>query len=176
MRRCLSAYMLVLVVGLPACVTSETLTYVYSATAMEPYARSGTAVVKGQAFLKKRGGHVVVRAGEPVLLMPNVGVFAEAHRKRKQGIYVRVDESESGRVTDAGLADPVAGKAIRSVICDAQGNFEFTGLPAGEWLLYTRVLWEDDEYSTQKGSELIEVVTTASSGEQRVLLANRNRI
>ena len=176
MRRCLSAYLLILVVGLPACVSTETLTYSYSASAIEPYARSGAAIVKGQAFLKKRGGDVVVCAGEPVLLMPNVGVFAEAYQKRKRGTYVRVDESDSGRVTDAGLADPVAGKAIRRVICDAQGNFEFTGLPAGEWLLYTRVLWEDDEYSTQKGSELIEVVTTASSGKQRALLANRNRI
>ena len=141
-------------VALPACMSVQEIPYSYSESELAPYAASGSAKLIGQAFLRQQGGGVVVCAGEPVLLVPNIGVFAEAVRLRKSGVQPKIAGKQDGRVFQAGVADPVAKKAIRQGQCDAQGNFEISGLPAGKWILYSRVQWVVGEYSIQQGSDV----------------------
>jgi hypothetical protein len=166
--------MSILVLFLNGCVSTQEISFSYSEEEIQPYLLSGNAKITGQAFLRQQGGGVVVCAGEPVILLPNIGAFAEAYRLRKQRIVARVKGSGDGRVTTAGLTDPVASKAIRQTLCDAQGNFELADLPAGNWLLYSRVQWVVD--SIRQGSDLIAEITTRAAGDQRVLLTDANRI
>jgi hypothetical protein len=158
------------------CMSVQEVAYTYFESEMSPYLTSGAAKVTGQAFLRQRGGGVVVCAGEPVLLVPNIGVFAEAVRLRRSGVQPKIAGKQDGRVFQAGTADPVAKKAIRQAVCDAQGNFELAGLPAGKWILYSRVQWVVGEYDWQQGSDLIAEVTTENTGEQKILLTDANRI
>ena len=167
---------LLVLAALSGCMSVQEIPYAYEQSELAPYLANGDAKVTGQAFLRQRAGGVVVCAGEPVLLVPNIGVFAEAVRLRRSGVQPKIAGKQDGRVFHAGTADPVAKKAIRQSTCDAQGNFELSGLPAGRWILYSRVQWVVGEYDWQQGSDLIAEVTTEKAGEQRVLLTDANRI
>jgi hypothetical protein len=164
------------VTALSSCMSVQEIPYAYSEAELTPYTQTGNAKLTGQAFLRQQGGGVVVCAGEPVLLVPNIGVFAEAVRLRRSGVQPKIAGQKDGRVFHAGIADPVAKKAIRQAQCDAQGNFELANIPAGNWILYSRVQWVVGEYSIQQGSDLIAEVKTENTGEQKVLLTDANRI
>lgn len=106
------------------------LTSTYRATDYIEYAKSGTGVVTGQAFMRQRGGAVVTCAGEVVMLVPNAGVFAEMNK-----IY----ESGKKPVKSKEYLNPAFYKNTK---CDAQGNFEFNNVPAGQWIIQTEVRWD----------------------------------
>ncbi|MBV9990701.1 MAG: hypothetical protein JOZ72_05345 [Alphaproteobacteria bacterium] len=91
------------------------------------FAGSGPANLRGQAFLKTVGGDVKTCAGEDVFLMPSMPYFDEAIEMLKSGI-------EAGR-------DERAMSLLRHTLCDAQGNFSFSGLPAKKWWMVTQVRW-----------------------------------
>lgn len=90
----------------------------------------GTAIIRGQAFLKTRGGNIKYAAGEIVTLNP-VTTYSQ------QWFVESVINSNI-------LApyDPRLNNYIRVKIADASGNFKFTNVPAGEYYLNTKVTWE----------------------------------
>ncbi|MCP1220368.1 hypothetical protein NKW45_00705 [Acetobacter orientalis] len=92
----------------------------------------GTSTIKGQGFLRTVGGEVRTCAGYPVKLVPYSAYTGE--------IY---EASISGQLT-AGIAnkDSASGAFRKMTQCDAQGNFEFTDLPAGRWFAETIVHWQ----------------------------------
>lgn len=89
----------------------------------------GPAALSGQAFLKTVGGEVKTCAGATVVLFP-----ANSYGREM------IEAERSGRSRVANV-DPRAAKYIRSAICDAQGNFAFSGLPTGAWFVETEVSW-----------------------------------
>lgn len=91
------------------------------------WAGSGAGNLHGQAFLKTVGGDVKTCAGERVLLLPGVPYVDELLEKGRHGISVS--------------PDPRLASYERSTVCDAQGNFSFTQLPAQRWHVLTRVTW-----------------------------------
>lgn len=95
------------------------------------YAQQGTAIITGQAFLKTRGGDVKYAAGNTIFLIPITPHTEE---------YVSVAVIQR-RVPVSGYQAPPQ-NAIRKVIGDGEGRFQFTTIPAGEYYILTDITWE----------------------------------
>ena len=99
----------------------------------------GSSKVKGQVFMKTRGGDVKVGAGNEVMLNPVTSYSLQWYNASyKQGKPIS-------------QKDPRYDKYIFSTIADAQGNFEFTGIPGGEYFLVGSVTWEAPTLGWQGG-------------------------
>jgi hypothetical protein len=94
------------------------------------YMKAGTGEITGQAFMRQKGGVVVTCAGQVVMLVPNEGIFVEIDK-----IY------ESGKKPIKPKVD-LNSDAVKKTKCDAQGNFMFNHVPAGQWIIQTEVRWE----------------------------------
>lgn len=92
-------------------------------------AKTGTATVSGQVFLKTRGGDVKVGAGNPVILNPVTSYSRFAYENR---------------LDRAGLTAPDARlyKYMRETIADASGKFTFKNVPDGDYYVAGTVKWE----------------------------------
>jgi hypothetical protein len=105
----------------------------------------GTAVVRGQAFLKTRGGDVKTAAGSEVVLNPVTSYSLDWYgRGYLQG--VRLEPS------DTRLA-----AYMKTQTADGSGRFTFKNVPPGEYFVTTTVTWEVPDSSgygmnTQGGS------------------------
>ncbi|MES2697497.1 MAG: carboxypeptidase-like regulatory domain-containing protein [Verrucomicrobiota bacterium] len=100
---------------------------------LAPFQGKGTARVLGQAFLKTRGGEVRLGAGNTIRLLP-----ADPWALRAadlQPIFPLASWADEARETFAAL--------VRETEADASGNFEFSGLPAGEYRLETEITWKE---------------------------------
>ena len=92
--------------------------------------KTGTATVRGQAFLTTKGGDVKVAAGKRVLLNPVTSYSLEWYERS----YVprrRIEE-----------ADPKLEAYIRTQIADGNGRFVFKNVPTGEYFIITTITWE----------------------------------
>ncbi len=98
----------------------------------------GTATIDGQSFLRQSGGGVVTCAGSPVTLLPKTKYSDERvqhlYGNMLSGIHYGLfpkfvpNSSDYYRLT-------------RTAQCDAQGNFEFSNVPAGKFYIGARVEW-----------------------------------
>jgi len=91
---------------------------------------NGTATVRGQAFLRTRGGDVKTAAGEQVLLNPVTSYSRQWYEVAYLG----------GRALTE--PDPRYWQYIRRTVADADGRFAFSNVPAGRYYVVTRVVWE----------------------------------
>ena len=152
---------------LSACVSAppvQELAFVYTDEEFGRYAVDGDATVTGQAFLRQRGGGVVVCAGAPVVLFPKTPTFDRA-----------VETARAGKQPmPATGSDERFKKVARIATCDAQGNFTFERLPRARWYVFSRVTWEVAD--SPQGGELVGEVDTSAGGEHRVLLTDANRV
>jgi hypothetical protein len=156
------------------------MTAAYADADFAAWTGSGSANLRGQAFLKTVGGDVKTCAGSDVYLLPAtpyvVQLISRAHP------------------TEATL-DPRLSKQFRHSLCDAQGNFEFHNLPTGRWFIDTSVTWgvphiEQREarpgpltalllgipappVTDQQGGELVQEVTLIA-GDNQVYLTDRD--
>jgi len=90
----------------------------------------GAGTVKGQAFLKTRGGDVKLAAGNEVMLNPVTSYSLEWFEKS----YL------PGRALEA--ADPRLATYLRTTVADGSGRFTFRSVPAGEYFVTTIVRWD----------------------------------
>ena len=92
--------------------------------------KEGTATIKGQAFMKTRGGDVKFAAGEIIMLNPVTSYsnqwYEENYLKQK----------------NISPEDPRQKEYIRKKIADGSGRFEFKSIPAGEYYVTGMVTWE----------------------------------
>lgn len=93
--------------------------------------QSGPYTVTGQAFFKQPGGQVITCAGETVSLMPLTGYHLELSKLLESGKGFPPNYEKRARKHD------------RTAQCDGDGRFRFDGLPALNWLLITRVTWQE---------------------------------
>lgn len=89
----------------------------------------GTAVLRGQAFVRTNAGEVKPCAGLEVYLVPETGYTRAVSVAREEG------------ATNFAPHPPAYQKYRRATIGDAQGNFEFTALPAGTWYVGCNLYW-----------------------------------
>ena len=131
----------------------------FDAAAFEPYRAPGKCKLIGQAFLKTRGGDVKVAAGEIVGLLPGTAYLKEVRALRDKGIEPIGQTREVAAEIE---------KAIRKTVADGQGNFEFTDLPAGNYLLEVNIQWLAGSFMT--GGLVTKTVTVSEGGNARVML------
>jgi hypothetical protein len=130
----------------------------------KPYTQPGSNIIKGQGFLRQRGGGIVTCAGSHVYVMPATSFFSEITNHLRAGKEPQVDEK----------IDPVYKSMLKQSQCDAQGNFTFNSLPNGNWFVATEVK-RTVGYSQQGGALMREV--TVSNGETiQVLLTEKDFI
>ena len=127
---------------------------------------AGAANLHGQAFLKTVGGDVKTCATEEVSLMPGIPYFDEIMEKTKNGLELHADKR--------------AADLVRRTICDAQGNFSFTGVPAQKWYIVTTVTWDVPRVETyassmdRQGGELIQSIDL-HAGDNQAFLTGRDQ-
>jgi len=92
--------------------------------------KSGSAVVKGQAFLKTRGGDVKVAAGNEVILNPVTSYSNEWYEK---GYVLQMNLVEP---------DPRLWNYMKKTVADGSGRFVFKDVPPGEYYVTTVITWE----------------------------------
>lgn len=92
--------------------------------------REGSGTVRGQAFLKTRGGDVKVAAGNEVLLNP-VTSYSEEWYQKSYRPNLPMEP-----------ADPRMDRYIKYTTADASGRFTFRNVPAGDYFVTTQVIWE----------------------------------
>lgn len=107
----------------------------------EPYLKSGTSSIQGQAFLTQRNGGVVKGAGRVVTLDPATAIGTDWWLKAGK-TWVNKDKMPP---SDGFI------KARRSVTADADGKFRFLNIPAGRYYVRTEVTWEIGNYYPTQG-------------------------
>jgi len=150
---------------LAACVAPPTpMRNQFEGAAHDAYIQPGTAVVSGQAIFRKQGGDVVTCARRGVLMFPATPFFDEV-----------LDHLMAGRQPDVGRKlDPRYKSLLRQSRCDAQGNFAFRDLPAGDWHVVTEDFWTVG--GNQKRDGLVRRVTVSEGQAQQVLLTEKDRV
>tara|TARA_Y200000002_G_scaffold355645_1_gene336786 strand:+ start:154 stop:666 length:513 start_codon:yes stop_codon:yes gene_type:complete len=120
----------------------------------------GNSSIKGQAFMRQKGGTVVTCAGQ------NINLFAVTEYS-SQRMVILYKNTEKGYLDFVGRSiikiSPEAPDEYFSVkkttICDAQGNFKFKNLPANkEFFLTTKISWGVD-YIPEGGYLMLKVKT-----------------
>ena len=90
----------------------------------------GTAIVRGQAFLKTRGGDVKTAAGSEVFLNPVTSYSLEWYELS----YL------TNRLANA--ADPRLWEYVPKQIADGSGRFTFKNVAPGEYFVTSKITWE----------------------------------
>lgn len=93
--------------------------------------QSGPYTVTGQAFLKLPEGRVVTCAGEPVSLIPAVGYNTELEQLLETGTGYPSNYERNAHKYD------------HKAMCDGAGKFSFDGIPPLNWIVVTRVTWQE---------------------------------
>jgi hypothetical protein len=128
----------------------------------DPYVKTGTGTITGQAFLTQRDGGVVKAAGRNVTLDPATSVGKEWWGK-------------AGKVwVHRSLTPPSPNfhKARKLTIADADGRFKFTDLPAGKYFVRTAVTWEIGGYYPTQGG-LVGKLVEVRDGEVTEVILNK---
>lgn len=103
----------------------------FNAAEYEALPTTGTGVVRGQVFLKTRGGDVKKGAGSPVVLTPATSISEQTYREGYLG--GKRPSSKGGGETE---------KYWRRSTADAEGRFEFRDVPPGKFFVLSEVVWE----------------------------------
>jgi len=126
----------------------------------EPYMLPGNCTITGQAFMRTRGGEAKTAAGLKVELYPATPYFVERYE-------------HWGKMNIEPPMPAQAKQVMREVVCDATGNFEFNGLPPGEYVLYCYIQWlvSASQYS---GGVVKGKVTVGEGQSVKILLTGDN--
>lgn len=124
----------------------------------EQYKGQGSGVLKGQGFLRQKGGAIITCAGSKVLMFPATPFFQEFVNHLRAGRRVAALEKIDGNYQSI----------LKQTQCDAQGNFSFDTLPSGAWYVVTEVKWTVG-YSQQGGTLLRQVFAVDGRSEQLLL-------
>jgi len=95
-----------------------------------PKMGTGTATIRGQAFLKTRSGDVKYAAGTEIFLMPVTSYS-------NQWYYDSYLPSKPMAKYDSRYRT-----YIGITIGDGEGRFEFLKVPAGDYYLSAKIIWE----------------------------------
>lgn len=130
--------------------------------------KKGTAKISGQAFLRRRGGGVVTCAGQNVYLFPATDYANE----RMMGIYGTTGKgyrsAKSAGYNEAESEDYYSYN--RQTTCDAEGDFEFSGVADGDYYVTASVLWQVNDYYYE-GGNLMESVSIRNGKSAKVLMS-----
>lgn len=150
---------MVLAMTLPGCYKAMHK-HAFNEQEYAPYSAQGNCSVSGQAFLTTQGGDVKFAAGRSITLMPDTPYNYEWFVAS-----VVLNSTYENH-------NPRANQYSRKAIADAQGNFQFTGVPAGNYVIYTKIEWTvfNGQYNQQTGGEACTLLSLAPGSNERVIL------
>jgi hypothetical protein len=61
---------------------------------------------------------------------------------------------------------------VRTAMCDAEGDFAFQGVKAGEFYVLTQILWTVGDSWFPEGGKVAQLVTVSGGQPKTVLLSN----
>ena len=128
----------------------------------------GPNIVRGNAFMRQRGGGVVTCAGSTVNLIPAT-LYA---RTRMATLYGNSEAgSHSRRVTPVFSPNPPEYMAlVKTTKCDAQGNFVFDRVVEGDFYVQTFVAWT--VASSPQGGTMMQRITVRNGQATNVILSS----
>ncbi len=91
----------------------------------------GPYTLTGQAFLKRPDGRIITCAGETVSLLPAVGYNTELEKILESGKGYPPNYERNAR------------KYEHKTTCDGSGRFSFDSIAALNWIVVTRVTWQE---------------------------------
>ncbi|MDR2463685.1 MAG: carboxypeptidase-like regulatory domain-containing protein [Verrucomicrobiales bacterium] len=123
-----------------------------------PYARAGTAVIAGKAVTQTRRGEVDFPPGSTVVLMPLT-------------VYT-IELLERGIIRGEKISAPnyTLENYVRRTVTGAQGNFWFSGLPAGSYLLIAAKATADGEGTV---NDMAYTTTAVMDSELKTVILTR---
>jgi hypothetical protein len=125
----------------------------------------GNATITGQGFLRQKGGGVVTCAGAPVHLFPKTKYTNERMRHLYGGTNGGVNYNLTPKFTPDSFDYY---ELARQEQCDAQGHFEFSNVPAGEFYVTTSVNWI--VANVRQGGAIMQPIDVAPGEKVNVLL------
>ena len=145
-----------------ASVTPQERTAVYNPAELAPYSKPGTGKIVGQAFLKNLGGDVKYGAGNMVWLHPVTRLTTEWFTKHiVHGIPLLA-------------GNPRTDDYRRQAIADAEGRFEFNGLPPGDYYLTCSITWGvPTDIGVIPAGEIAYAKVTVRNGETAKAIVTR---
>jgi putative lipoprotein len=162
---------LVLTLGLNACAPIPMRTVAISAPFDEQQAqemlKEGNNTVKGNAFLRQRGGGVVTCAGSEVNLIP-----ATAYAKERITALYGGDEGlrMARRNVRFDPDVPAYRKLLKTATCDARGDFEFENVADGEFYVQTKVSWEVGSSIFPEGASILQKVSLSGGKVEKIIM------
>ena len=131
----------------------ETTKQVYSAEEHAQWVSPGTGKVVGEVFSRTRSGDVKVGAGETVWLVPDTAFFHEIAEQFVRGFDLQSEEQ---------LAS-----VVRRTTCNSRGEFFFQDVPAGKYMVLSRLYWNAGSRMT--GGAFVGVVGVEGTQESSAL-------
>lgn len=131
-----------------------------------PYLAKPGQTIRGQAFLRQRGGGNVTCAGREVMMIPDTAYFGEIFDIARRGATAVPGQNHQVPKEFASLR--------KMSMCDAQGNFEFENVAPGRWFIATEVVWEVG--SSNQGGGLLKRIEVAEGQTGRVFLTDQDRV
>jgi hypothetical protein len=142
-----------------------------------PYAKTGTGVIDGQAFVVIRGGDVLLdtqgylttisdnartASGSDVTLDPATPFAMEWYMKYGTSLrrFANAPKDETFRT------------ARRTTVADESGRFRFENLPAGRYIVRTTITWQTprDSYRMMTQGGVASAVFDLEEGETKKLV------
>lgn len=158
--------------------SSKNMSATFSEKSASYIGRTGKNSISGQGMLKTRGGDVKTSAGSAALLYPKTEYTDEMMQKlfgsNESGIN-QIFEVRARKYKNTIIdLDSNLEKYVKKTTCDAQGNFDFSGVPNGEYYVVTSVEWEvPSRYAMgYQGGDLMKRVSVKNGAKERVILTN----
>ena len=140
--------------GLASCQLGPTQSIgtAFDSKAAEYINKSGTGRIEGQAFLRRDFGRLVTAAGERVFLIPATAYAVERFGKMFDGSH-RAYYGTS-------VEDPPEDyyKYRRETKVDMTGKFTFENVPAGRFIVATRIFWTEPKSFFTHGGAVYDTV------------------
>lgn len=138
----------------------------WDSTAAAFITQNGNNTIKGNAFMRQRGGGVVTCAGQTVTLIPATLYAIE----RIGQLY---GPSETGFNANRNLRfspDPAEYQSMtRKSTCDSQGNFIFERVADGDYFVVLSVNWIVGY--TQQGGNLMHRIRVANAAQASLIMS-----
>jgi hypothetical protein len=126
---------------------------------LKPYGQKGTGKITGEAMVRAPDGDFSTAYGETIELWPVTPFSKDVIRLRSSGVVVANDTDDVENQMKA---------YVRKCVGGFLGEFEFTDLPPGEYLLTVDISWENyNEHGPQKGRTPISEHVTIGKGETK---------
>lgn len=151
---------------LAACLPQKEIGARFSLSDHQAWMTKGDSGVDGEGFIRRPNGWLARCSGNKVYLVPASPYFREWIDIRRSG----------AQVANAAELTKTHREAQRETQCDQRGRFAFSDLPAGKWLVITRISYESRTDNFSEDALYVAEVETRPGQRADVILSNPNRI